>query len=652
MEYIEQLSENENGSALIENLYEELSYLSEHPFNLNTVTRQELERLPFLSEIQIENLLYHLYKYGAMSSIYELKNVEGLDYQTIQYLLPFVYTKTIEKAELLHAGKILSYGKNELVLRYDSWLQKKSGYRNGTEEEREKYPNRFYLGEPYYLSMRYGFNYKDRIQFSLCGEKDAGEPFWKDSHKGFDFYSFNISIKNYGIIKGLFLGDYRLSFGQGLIVNTDFVMGKTSDATHLAKKGTGIKRHFSTNETHFFRGVAASLQFGEWNWNLFASHRKLDANADSAIIKTFKTDGYHRTPGDLEKCRQATVSTFGTNLQWRKENFALGFTGIAHHFGDKKLSPELKPYTIYQLRGKEHYNIGMDYSYHRKKLLFQGEMATGKNGGWATVNHLLITPVSSLSLLLSYRNYGYDYRTLYGQAMSEGSDVQNESGFYTGIKFTLSKKWQFFLYADIFRFPWLKYGIDTPSEGKEESLQVNYNLSPSCNMSLRYKLKEKGKNRTGQTVLVLPYRQHRLRYQLHYLLLHKISLNTQVNGNRYISAQGDRSSGWSVSQGIGYKFPSQRLQLDLSIAYFDAINWENRISGYEKNILYAFSMPSYYGKGIRYFATLKWEILNYLILNVKIANSRYYNREFAGSGLEEVTENEKTDYNFSLKYKF
>lgn len=40
--------------------YEELSEIAEHPFNINTITKEELEQLPFLSDKMIENILYYI----------------------------------------------------------------------------------------------------------------------------------------------------------------------------------------------------------------------------------------------------------------------------------------------------------------------------------------------------------------------------------------------------------------------------------------------------------------------------------------------------------------------------------------------------------------------------------------------------------------
>lgn len=46
MEWEEQIGEEANLSSW-EELYENLSELAEHPFNINTVTKEELEQLPF-----------------------------------------------------------------------------------------------------------------------------------------------------------------------------------------------------------------------------------------------------------------------------------------------------------------------------------------------------------------------------------------------------------------------------------------------------------------------------------------------------------------------------------------------------------------------------------------------------------------------------
>ena len=124
MEYVEELATETEDEERIQTLYSDLSYLTEHPLELNSVTGEQLKRLPFLSDRQIENLISYQKKYGKMVSIYELKNVEEMDFQTISLLLPFVYIGDISVEKRKFTVKnLLKYGRNELQIRYDQCFQ-------------------------------------------------------------------------------------------------------------------------------------------------------------------------------------------------------------------------------------------------------------------------------------------------------------------------------------------------------------------------------------------------------------------------------------------------------------------------------------------------------------------------------------------------
>ena len=99
-ELVEQLmDEDENSSFQWDTHFEELSELRENPININTATKEQLERFPFLSDQLVENILYYLYKYGPMLTRNELWMIEDIDRQTIHYLLPFIYFETPEKEQ-------------------------------------------------------------------------------------------------------------------------------------------------------------------------------------------------------------------------------------------------------------------------------------------------------------------------------------------------------------------------------------------------------------------------------------------------------------------------------------------------------------------------------------------------------------------------
>lgn len=109
-------SNDENAEAK-EEIFDVLSDLSEHPINLNTAQREDLERIPFLTEAQIEELQAYIYQYHGMQTLGELSMIESLD-ATRRALLPyFVYVAPIAESKSFPSlPTILQKGKHALML--------------------------------------------------------------------------------------------------------------------------------------------------------------------------------------------------------------------------------------------------------------------------------------------------------------------------------------------------------------------------------------------------------------------------------------------------------------------------------------------------------------------------------------------------------
>ena len=142
-EFVEKISvdEYEDGEDLSP-LLEELAALHEHPFNLNTATKDDLEQLPFLDGDEIEEILAYVYRYGPMQSLGELMLIEELDYQTRQFLTLFVYVENpVEEKEKLRLKTLLKEGRHEVTSRLDVPLYKRDGYKIPEDEVLLKNPN-------------------------------------------------------------------------------------------------------------------------------------------------------------------------------------------------------------------------------------------------------------------------------------------------------------------------------------------------------------------------------------------------------------------------------------------------------------------------------------------------------------------------------
>lgn len=643
MEYVEEIASETEDEEKAETLYSELSYLSEHPFELNSVAEEELKKLPFLSDRQIENILFYRKRYGKMVSIYELKNVEAMDMQTIGLLLPFVYIDdiTVEKRPIT-VKNLLKQGRNELQIRYDKCFQQKKGYSSYPDSVLQQYPNRKYLGEPFYHSLRYSYTFDERLQFGVVGEKDTGEPFWNMHHKGYDYYSVHLFLKDINRLKSLAIGDYKVSFGQGLVISNDFSPSRSAVVAQAERRTNGFRRHFSTNENDYFRGAAATVNINKVDVSFFYSYRKMDAGLDSFTFTSVKTDGMHRLVRDREKIRTIGMQTYGGNIRYSTPNLCIGLTALSYSFGKFRLEPDPKPYNLFYFKGNDNMNISVDYLLKNRTIKFYGETAICKNGSLAMLNALQLTPVSYLSFLLLHRYYDRRYQAYFGNAFAQGSSVQNEQGLYMGMQWVPMAHWKLSAYADFFRFPWLRYGVDTPSSGYEYMAQLDYTYSKNFSAYLRYKVKRKEKNNTGQ----------RMRLQFLYSFASSLILRTSVDGILYDEKKEKQSVGFMVAQSMGWKPDSLPIQGDIYAAWFSTDDYDSRISSYEKNILYAFNMPSFYGRGIRVAMTFRWNMVDKLSLSVKWGHTYYSNREVIGTELEEIKGHHKTDIYALVRWKF
>ena len=628
-----------------ENELEELSALRQQPVNLNTATPQQLEQFPFLSDIQIEHLLAYLYVHGPMNTIYELQLIEDMDKRTIEYLLPFVCVTAINNKDTFQWKSMLKsamkYGTHEALIRTDIPFYTRKGYEHT------------YLGPSVYNSVKYGFHYKDNLYIGMAAEKDAGEPLGALHNKqGYDYYSFYALLRHCGRLKTLALGNYRLSFGQGLVISTDYLMGKTIYASSFDFRSGGIKKHSSTDEYNYFRGVGATVSLSKrWEVSGFYSNRSMDGVIENDEITSIYKTGLHRSEKEADKKRQFTLQLAGGNVSYQQNRIKLGITGIYYLF-NRQFTPLLTGYSKYNIHGNRFYNLGLNYAYRWHRFSFQGETATGVQG-WATLNRLQYSPIEGTQLMLIQRYYSYDYWAMFAHSFGEGGSVQNEQGCYFGVNTSPFSHWNFFASIDLFSFPWKKYRISKPSKGMDGMFQATYTPGSNVSMYLKYRYKQKYRDITGtKGTLTPPTFHHQLRYRLNYSVCEALSTRTTLDYNHFHSQDEAAAKGYQITQMVSYQLPWARLFADVQGSYFCTDDYDSRVYISEKGLLYTFYTPSFQGRGFRFAARLRYELNKHWMFITKFGETVYQDRNEIGSGNDLIRGNKKADIQMQLRIKF
>lgn len=341
-------------------------------------------------------------------------------------------------------------------------------------------------------------------------------------------------------------------------------------------------------------------------------------------------------------------------LNYNGKYCELGLTAVYNVF-NKPLNPEKKYYNIYYPRGKDFYNVGGDYKFFWKRFSLLGETAIDKCGTWATMNMLRYSPKGGTQLIVMNRYYDAKYQSVYARSIGEGSTVQNESGFYIGLETSILKYIKMTCYGDFFYFPWKKYLVSKAgTKGLDGLLQLSYSPTYELEMFIRYRYKKKEKDFTAEdkTKQTIPSIQQKCRYQLNYSVKDKLTLKTIADYVRINFRGQSASNGFLVSQSAAYTFHLLPLQLDLSAAWFNTDDYNSRLTIYEKSVLYAFSMPSFYYKGMRVAVNARYELNKHIILQAKYGTTHYFNRDKISSALEEIDGSTKSDLYLQLRLKF
>jgi hypothetical protein len=651
--YIESndLTDFDNNTA-----FERLYDLAEKPLDINKATTESLSDLIFLTPIQVNAIINHRIEYGDYLYLEELQTVPELDMSSLKMLLNFVTTGSA--AYNVNFRSLLASGKSDLYLKYKRVLQEKVGYQLNSKSETP------YKGDRNYYYTRYRFDAGRNFKVGFTAEKDAGEPFFKSPNSvGFDFYSGFIYAANLNkYIKQLAIGDYSMSFGQGLILHNGFGVGKSAYVMSIKKNGLPIRHYSSVNETVYFRGVGTTLRLNSnLDLSMGVSYKNVDGNLnidttdfeENATFSSLILGGFHRTESEIAKKGSVKQRNIGSRLAYRSNNLAIGANYLQYDF-DKPFVRDPLPYRFYTFNGAKLQNASIDYDYLYKNVNVFGEVAASDNGGTAQLHSMLIALDKKLDLSASFRKFDKDYQVLEANAFAEGSLPINEKGLYFGLEFRPNSEIKISGYFDQWSHEWLRFRINGPSAGKEYLIRVDYTKKRKYNVYLQYRYEEKQRNSSlgAEKINILSdLSYHRIRLNLSNKVHQSLELRARTELS-FSEFDNNLNKGSLSYVDIIYKPMQKPYNFSARYALFDIENFDSRIYAFESDLLYEYAIPFFQNRGSRFYINARLKPTRQLMMEFRYANTTLNNVNTIGSGNELVRGSRRSDIKAQIKYSF
>ncbi len=395
------------------------------PLNINTASFSDLQLLPWLSEVQIKDII---------------------SYRT---------TRLIK-------------GRKQLI---------RLGIDEFTLDEMEDYIVFSPKPEISFLSVVRGELKRSELEHSSClkfyskhifsrGRLEAGFITQKDEMESnlLDFYSYYIQLKDQGPLEKIIVGKYQLYYGLGILMQSKLGSGKNINAAgNLLRIRTTIAPYRSAYESWALEGCSAQLKFGFLKFIPFFSQSALSANLESGKITSFNETGLNYDLKEKNNVRESIWGLF-TELEWKNHsmNFGMLQQKFDHSFADEEKKSRTR-------------SIGFCLELWKNLFPLKTELVWSNGCTGILSSFSFVT--KSIRQQVIFRKYAKDLPAWHGNPFSARSNFPNEEGFYYGITASSFAGLKLNFYMDIWRLPETSYLEKMPVTGNEIMLKCSCEAS-------------------------------------------------------------------------------------------------------------------------------------------------------------------------------
>ena len=641
--------------ALASRRTEQVYDLLQHPLSLNRASMDALMMVPWMSPEMAAEIVRYREEVKPYQRIDDLMHVSGIGAKTYQRIAPFL---TIEQtfrgasARFTNPRYWIHGFRTESLTHVRQTLEPQEGYLRADSLGG-------YLGSPVQLYQRIRMQ-SDHLSAHLTLEKDAGEPL--PSAANFDYRSWHIALRETGWISSLIIGDFSVRYGQGLTVASSGGFGKSGLLTGTPGRADPIVRPWtSASEGGAFRGVG--FTFGrKFQVSAFVSSRLHTAgmNADSTFRMPSQT-GLHRTLSEQARKNQLRQTAVGGHVRYRSAIFEAGITAMNVQFGHL-VSVRSSPSSPFDFHGTGMNSFGADLRVSLSNWVFFAETVFARQPT-QTDPHQRNVPgiLTGLSVRQDpvrwawlFRSYPSRRLSLFEGGFSESSSATNELGTLMTLRYEPSSRFELVLLTDLFRFPQARYQKYSPSYGWELSLHAWFEAFQHTTLSGSMRITEKQRDTIGADELGRERRTTSLNTRQNYRIQAEWAghprVRLRLRADRTVSNTTEASSGVLLFQDLRWVL-SRFLQVDARLTFFDAASFDARLYQYETDLLYLMTNTVLFDKGSRFYIMARFDVGSRIQLRIKIASTRYENRDLVGSGMQQIDGRRKTDLGAQLRIR-
>ena len=653
---LQQLFDSAESEANLEQLVNLIENLKTKNISLNQADSDELRQLPWLTTFDVQAILSYRRDKGQILSFLELEPLIGKD--KAASIAPYILlnstpaTQPSALAPIFPANCPLPTANVfpsslSLSTRIIWETTQRKGIITGA-----------YSGDNYKLNHRLQFS-APHFDAGFVQDKDIGEPDIAD------FSSLSIHAYDFGVIKNVVIGNYRLNFGEGVLIGQSRLYSKGSEpikSVRLSSKQ--ISGYTSSSESGFLQGAATTLKLDHVEVTSFYSANHVDAviNKTSGLITSFDESGNHRTTLETSRKDNVTETLTGVNLLYMYQtgllSAKLGGTLLYYNYSQPLAILNPPSSALSTQNSALCYSIQADASLDKVNLFAEAAFSEKPNEtSWIAGTEFEI--VHGVSMIASLRRYGSYYYSPFSGAFAErGVGASNERGDYVGIKAKVNESLSVGAYYDLFTFPLLDDHCLYPSDGNDCRLFMTWKQSPvvTWNLQLQHKYKEEQANQ-GSTSnplwTALPKITDRSRLDCDVDVSRRLHLRSRGEVKKVVNKyqSGDTALfGWLIYQQAGYHVGT--FSLKGRVTMFSSDDYDAALYAYEDDLPLTSTLGLYNGRGKSLFILASWQALQGMKLAARYDMAWYSDRYLFSSGNDERATSSPGSFHFGCIVSF